>query len=189
MASELEKPQLVEEIELFRGLRFGVTRRKYVRHNDVFERDVVTFPHAVVILPLVAEDEALLIKQFRAPFNDFVIEAPAGVVDLGEDPWEAAKRELVEETGYLPRKLVKLGEFVPAPGYSAEVLHFFYAEDLEYVGARPEKYEVIEPLRIRLERAYEMILNNEIIDMKTSLLILLYIEKTGKPVERRSRRS
>lgn len=175
----MNKPELVEERELFSGLRFSVVRRKYTKQDGTFERDVVVFPEAVVVLPLITLDEVLLIRQFRAPLNDFIIEAPAGVIDKGETPDETAKRELVEEIGYYPRKLVNLGSYTPTPGYSTEILHFYCAEELEYVGARPEKYEVIEPVRLRFKAAYEMVLNNEITDMKTALVILLYAQKRG----------
>ncbi|MEM0000111.1 MAG: NUDIX hydrolase [Desulfurococcaceae archaeon] len=175
----MEKPKPIEEKELFRGLRFNVVRRKYAKQDGVFERDVVIFPEAVVVLPLITRDEILLIRQFRATLNDFVVEAPAGVVDEGESPEETAKRELVEETGYYPGKLVKLGSYAPTPGYSTEILHFYYAEDLKYVGARPERYEVIEPMRVPLKTAYEMVLSNEVKDMKTALIILLYSWRRG----------
>ena len=74
---------------------------------------------------------------------------------------------------------MKLGSFTPAPGYSTEVLYFYYAEKLEYRGARPEKYEIIEPFKLPIRKAYEMVLNNEIRDMKTALIILLYAQKVG----------
>lgn len=165
----------MEERELFRGLRFSVVRRKYIKQSgDSFERDVVVFPQAVVVLPFISPHEVLLVKQFRAPMNGFIIEAPAGVVNSGERPEETAVRELIEETGYRPGRLSKLGSYVPTPGYSSEVLHLFYAEDLEHVGAKPEKYEIIELIKLDFNKAYEMVLRNEIWDMKTSLAILLY---------------
>jgi len=179
MARELIKPKLKNEVLLFKGLRFNVVRRVYEKDDGVFERDVVVFPEAVVVLPFISPDEVVLIKQFRAPLNDYIIEAPAGVVDNGETPEETAERELVEEIGYRPGKLVKLGSFTPTPGYSTEILHFYYATNLEYVGARPEKYEVITPFKISFSKAYEMVLNNEIKDAKTALLILLYSALRG----------
>lgn len=175
----MDKPVVVEEKELFKGLRFSVVRRKYLKQGGLFERDIVVFPQAVVVLPFIGEEEIVLIKQFRAPLDDYVIEAPAGVVDEGETPDETARRELVEEIGYLPGKLFRIGSFTPAPGYSSEILHFYYAEELEYVGARPEKYEVIEPFRVGFRDAYNMVLRNEIRDAKTALLILLYAGLKG----------
>jgi len=173
----LEKPSLIEERLVFSGLRFSVVRRKYVhRGRGIFERDVVLFPQAVVVLPLLSDDEIVLIKQFRAPLGDFIIEAPAGIVGNNETPEEAAARELIEEAGYRARRLVKLGAYTPAPGYSSEVLHFYIARDLEYVGARPEKYEIIEPIKLSIAEAHKMVVENKISDMKTALVILLYLE-------------
>lgn len=171
----MNMPSLVEERLLFRGLRFSVVRRKYVKPDrGVFERDVVVFPEAVVVLPILPGDRVVLIRQFRAPFNDFILEAPAGVIDPGEKPEKAAERELVEEVGLKPGRLVKLGSFTPAPGYSSEVLHFYVAYDLKPVGMKPEEYEIIEPIVVDLEEAYSMILENRITDMKTALAISLY---------------
>jgi ADP-ribose pyrophosphatase len=175
----LKEPVFLGEVELFRGLRFSVVRRKYSRDGGVFERDVVVFPEAVVILPFISRDRVILVRQFRAPLNDFIIEAPAGVVDEGESPEDTARRELVEETGYYPRKLTKIGSFTPTPGYSTEVLHFYIAEDLEYVGSRPEVYEVLKPLDFSFKEVYEMVLKNEIRDAKTALVILLYVALRG----------
>lgn len=175
----MKEPVFLGEVELFRGLRFSVVRRKYSRDGGVFERDVVVFPEAVVILPFISRDRVILVRQFRAPLNDFIIEAPAGVVDEGESPEDTARRELVEETGYYPRKLTKIGSFTPTPGYSTEVLHFYIAEDLEYVGSRPEVYEVLKPLDFSFKEVYEMVLKNEIRDAKTALVILLYVALRG----------
>ncbi|MEM1627717.1 MAG: NUDIX hydrolase [Desulfurococcaceae archaeon] len=177
----MDSPRLIEEKTLYKGLRFNVVRRLYEKaDNGIFERDIVVFPQAVVVLPFISEEEVLLIRQFRAPLNDFIIEAPAGVIDSGESPEEAAYRELLEETGYYPGKLVKIGEFTPAPGYSTELLHFFYAKDLVYKGARPEKYEIIRTFKVNIKEAYRMVIENEIRDMKTALLILLYLSKHGE---------
>lgn len=175
----MSKPRLIDVVELFKGLRFSVVRKKYTRDSGFFERDVVVFPEAVVVLPFIDSRNILLIKQYRSPLDEYVVEAPAGVVDPGEKPDETAERELIEETGYRPRRLHKLGSYIPTPGYSTEVLYFYYADGLEYVGIRPEKYEVIEPFVIGFNDAYRMVLNNEIVDMKTSLIILLYREKYG----------
>lgn len=172
----MEKPQLLREDLVFSGLRFNVVRRRYVkpRSGEFFERDIVFFPQAVAVLPFVDAESVLLIKQFRASLNDYIIEVPAGVVDRDETPEETAKRELVEETGYLPRTLEKLGFFTPTPGYSSEILHLYVARDLEYIGSRLEKYEIIEPFTVKFSEAYKMVLEGMIIDMKTALILLLY---------------
>lgn len=171
----MDKPLMTREEVLLEGLRFKVLRRYYEKsRGEIFARDVVVFPEAVAILPVLEGEVIVLLEQFRAPLNDTIIEAPAGVVDPGETPEEAARRELVEETGYYPRRLVKLGSFTPAPGYSSEVLHFYYASSLEYRGARPERYEVLKPFKIHFSEALRMVYSGELRDMKTALLILLY---------------
>lgn len=167
-------PILVSEEKIYVGRRFSVVKRTFVKDRDgSFTREIVLFPEAVVVLPFINREEIILIKQFRPTINDYIIEAPAGVVDQGENPDETARRELVEEIGYYPQNLVKIASFVPTPGYSTEILHFYIAKELEYRGAKPEEYELIEPFILSFETAYSMVLENKIRDMKTSLAILL----------------
>ncbi|ADV64410.1 NUDIX hydrolase [Desulfurococcus mucosus] len=171
----MDKPQLLREELLLKGLRFNVIRRYYRKANgEEFARDVVAFPEAVAVLPVLDDGSVILLRQFRAPLNDTIIEAPAGVVDPGETPEEAAERELEEETGYHAGRLVRLGSFTPSPGYSSEVIHFYYATRLEYRGAKPERYEVLEPFKTMFQDALAMVHRGVISDMKTALLILLY---------------
>jgi ADP-ribose pyrophosphatase len=175
----LKKPRLIGEEVVFTGLRFRVVRRTYSKSDteEIFKRDVVIFPQAVAVLPFLDNSRIILLVQFRASFNDYVIEVPAGVVDPGESPEDAAKRELIEETGYSARFLEKLGSYTPTPGYSSEVLHFYVARGLEYKGIKPEKYEVLEPFSVEFSEAYKMVIDGVISDMKTALIILLYNSK------------
>ena len=166
--------ELVEVKELFKGLRFSVERRTYRFLDKMFSRDVVVFPESVVILPLLTDDKLLLIKQFRPALNDYIYEVPAGVVENGEDVREAAKRELLEELGYIANELIEIGQFYPTPGYSCERMHFFIAKKLEYVGSKPEPYEIIQPITISLDDAIEMIVKGVINDLKTVAIILYY---------------
>ncbi len=169
------KPVKISEELLFKGLRFQVARRSYAKsEGEVFRRDVVLFPEAVVVLPFIDDERIILIKQFRPSIEDYIVEAPAGIVDEGETPEEAAKRELEEEIGYIPGELTPLGEFYPTPGYSTEKMHFYVARSLRYVGAKPEKYEIIEPFTITLKEAFSMVESNALKDMKTVLALLLY---------------
>lgn len=175
--------ELVGKKELFNGLRFSVERRQVRINNRVVERDVVVFPDSVIILPVLKSDQIILIKQYRAAINDYIYEVPAGVVEPGESIREAARRELIEETGYEPGELIEIGIYYPTPGYSTENMHFFIARNLEYVGMKPEPYEVIKPYVISVKDALEMIKSNEIKDLKTALLILYYIHYMWKKSE------
>ncbi len=175
-----DKPEILKEEKLFSGLRFTVSRRRIKYRDRVFDRDIVVFPNSIVILPVLKSDQLILIRQYRAPINDFIYEAPAGVVESGESINEAAKRELVEETGYEPGELIDVGEYFPVPGYSTEKMHMFIARDLEYVGMKPEPYEIIKPVVVRVDDAIDMIKRNAIRDLKTVFLILFYVHYMWK---------
>ncbi|MEM1931730.1 MAG: NUDIX hydrolase [Sulfolobales archaeon] len=164
--------RLLDEKVLCRGKRVALVQRTYSYGEQVFIRDVVAFGQSVALVPLVG-DEILLVKQFRAPIGDWVIEVPAGRVNPGETPEEAARRELVEETGYYPRKLDKLGSISMSPGYSDEILHVYLAEDLEFVGSSPEPGELIEVIRLKLADALDVVLSKPVSDAKTLASILL----------------
>lgn len=166
--------KVIKDVDLFKGLRFNVMRRLLEIDNRRVERDIVVFPESVIILPVLTHDRIILIKQYRAAINDFIYEVPAGVVEKDEHPKEAARRELIEEIGYEPGELISLGYYYPVPGYSTEKMHFFIARKLEYVGMHPEPYEVITPTVVNLADALDMIKNNQIVDLKTAMLILYY---------------
>ncbi|MEM0487244.1 MAG: NUDIX hydrolase [Sulfolobales archaeon] len=164
--------RLLGEKVLCKGKRVTLVQKTYSYGEHVFVRDVVAFGQSVAVVPLVG-DEILLVKQFRAPIGGWIIEVPAGRVDPGETPEEAARRELVEETGYYPRKLDKLGSICMSPGYSDEILHVYLAEDLEFVGSSPEPGELIEVIRLKLANALDIVLSEPILDAKTLASILL----------------
>jgi len=144
--------------------------------------DRVVFPNAVAVLPLFSSDcSVLLIRQYRPAPREWLLEAPAGVIDEGEAPEEAARRELEEEAGLRAGRLIRVGEGYVSPGYSTELLYFFLAPDPEEGVARPEDHEVItEKLRIPVRKALEMARRGEIRDAKTILLILAAHAECGK---------
>jgi ADP-ribose pyrophosphatase len=93
-------------------------------------REVVEHDGAVAIVAVDEKDHLLLVRQFRHAANKELLEIPAGGVDRGETPEETATREMQEETGYAPGKLLRLGGFYSAPGYASEYLYLFMATDL-----------------------------------------------------------
>ncbi len=134
--------------------------------------DRVKFPNSVAVLPLFSDGTVVLLRQYRPAVEDWVLEAPAGVVEPGEDPRSAAARELEEEAGLRvdPRRLILVGEGYVSPGYSTEVMSLFIALDPEKSQARPEEHEVIETVRMGLSEAL-----SRVRDVKT--LLLLYAAK------------
>lgn len=139
------------------------TTREVVEHDDV-----------VVILAAVSTDEVLLVNQYRYPVDRKLLELPAGGIDPGETPEQAARRELQEETGYYPNKLEKLGGFYAAPGYCTEYLHLFWAADLERRPLHAEDTDSIEVVSVRRKDIPGLITSGTICDAKSiaGLLIL-----------------
>ena len=109
----------------------------------------------------------LFVRQFRYPMKEILLELPAGKLEYGEDPFEAGKRELEEETGYCANKWTDLGYVYTSPGYSNEKLYLYLAEDLEYKKCKPDEGEILEPLELSYEDALDMIKTGKIVDAKT----------------------
>ena len=135
--------------------------------------DRVLFPSSVTVLPLDEEScRVTLLRQYRPAIGEWILEAPAGVIDDGELPEEAARRELEEEAGLSPSKLVKLGEGYTSPGYSTEYMHIYLALNPVATRSNPEDYEVISGVvEYGLDKAISGILKGEIRDIKTILTI------------------
>jgi len=135
--------------------------------------EIVEFVGAVVILPLI-QDQVVLLRQYRPTVGDWIYEIPAGTLKPGEDPYECARRELEEETGYRPGRLVKMFEMYTSPGYSTEKLHAFLALDLQEGTPHLEAGEEITVAITPMRKVLEMIRKNQIRDAKTIATILYY---------------
>lgn len=131
----------------------------------------VEHPGAVVLVP-VHEGNVLLVRQYRHPTGGQLLELPAGTLEPGEEPIETARRELQEECGFLPQRLVPLMKLYAAPGYSSELYHFFLAEDLVPSRLPGDDDEEIEVVRMPLPEALERAAAGEFQDAKTALGIL-----------------
>ncbi|GAI19023.1 unnamed protein product, partial [marine sediment metagenome] len=93
-------------------------------------REIVEHSDCVAVVAIDADDNVLLVNQFRKPVEKELLEIPAGGIEPGEDPVATVRREMQEETGYLPRKVERLGGFYSTPGYCTEYLHLYLATDL-----------------------------------------------------------
>ena len=116
-------------------------------------------------------------KQYRYALGEEIIEMPAGKLEEGEIPLEAAKRELLEETGYRPLEMVHLGDSYPTPGYSSEVIHLYYCPKAVKEERHLDKDEDIELIYLTLEEIEQMIADGKIKDSKTVAAIFLYKTK------------
>jgi len=136
------------------------------------QREVVTHGGAVAIVAINSNGEYLLVKQFRHAVGKSLYEIVAGGIDSGETPEETARRELQEEAGYYPQKLIHLGGFYSTPGFSNEFLHFFMATELIASPLRAEDTEEIEAIWIAKHELIDMLRNGAIVDLKTIAAIL-----------------
>ena len=130
-------------------------------------REVTLHSGGVVVVAFKDEKTILLVKQYRYPLKSINIELPAGKLEAGEDPDDAVKRELEEETGYRAKSWKSLGYINTTPGICTEKLYLYSASDLEFVGEHPDEGEVIKCYEYKLSDVYKMIYNGEINDSKT----------------------
>jgi ADP-ribose pyrophosphatase len=131
-------------------------------------REVVRHPGAVVLLPQLPDGRFVLVRQFRKAIEEEILEAVAGTLDPGEEPLSCAGRELAEETGYVAAELHNLGTMFPAPGYTDECLHVFFARLTgESVERCPDEDERIENVLLAESEIEDLIADGEVRDAKT----------------------
>lgn len=140
--------------------------------GTVAKREVVEHNGGVMVAPLDSDGNLYFVKQFRYSYMEVVTELPAGKLEKGEDPFEAGKRELKEETGAVAGNYTFLGELYPTPGYCGEIIHMYLATDLTFGEQCPDEDEFLEVFKIPLPKAVEMVLSNELKDSKTQTAIL-----------------
>ncbi len=150
-------------------------------------REVVRHNGSVVML---AVDEStnpddptvILIRQYRHAAGQFLIELPAGRVDAGEKPLAAAKRELIEETGYRAKHWDLLVKYFASPGFLGEWMQIYVARDIRSGAATPEEDEQIDLLPTPLSEAMRMVAEGKIHDGKTLIGLSLYeaARRTGR---------
>lgn len=168
---------MVERISsesIYRGRVFEVKRDEIRVRGRSIVREVVIHPGAAAILPILPNGRILLIRQYRYPVDETLLEIPAGTLEKGESPEECARRELEEETGYRAGRLRLLASFYMAPGYSSEYLRLYLAEELERGERRPEVDEEIELTEMGLEEALKAVRDGLIRDSKTIIALLYY---------------
>jgi len=138
------------------------------------QREIIRHPGAVALIALDGQNHVLLVRQFRSASAQMMSEIPAGILNADEIPLNAAIRELQEETGFKPGKIVPLGGFYTAPGYTTEYIHLFVATNLIESRLPADEDEFIEVDHVTLSDALAMIERGEIEDAKTIIALLMY---------------
>ena len=161
--------------EVYRCGLFRVTEDEARDSKTGFQisRSVVRHVGSAVMMAVDEEKRILLVRQYRLPAGKYLWELPAGRLDPGEKPLQAAKRELVEETGYKARKWTKLASFWVSPGYVAERMTIFRAAELAAGKATPMDDEQIETRWFTRREVREMVAAGKIEDAKTIIGFLL----------------
>lgn len=152
-------------------------------NGETATREVVKHRGGVCVIAEDNEGNILVVKQFRYPYKEVVLEIPAGKRDTAnEDPLECGKRELREETGAVAENFYPLGKLYPSPGYCGEIIWIFAATGLIFGKQDLDNDEFLNVERIPLEKLVEMVLNGEIPDAKTQTAVLKYneLKKQGK---------
>ena len=145
------------------------------------KREVVDHPGGVTVCVLTEKDEVVFVRQFRYPYKQVLLELPAGKLEPGEDPFEAVKREQMEETGTSSRQYVSLGEVYPSPGYCGEIIRLWACRaEGSQAELSLDEDEFLTTERIPLQKAVEMVCNNEIPDAKTQIGILKTAQLVSK---------
>ncbi|SNX55386.1 NUDIX hydrolase [Thermoanaerobacterium sp. RBIITD] len=139
------------------------------------KREIVEHPGGVSILAVNKNGKILMVKQYRKPAEKIMLEIPAGKLDPGESPEVCAKRELMEETGYIANNLKHIFSFYPSPGFSTEILHLYLALEIEKGEPHRDDDEFLEVYEYGLDEIKNMVMNGEIEDAKSLIAILYYI--------------
>lgn len=192
-AAKIERAKVLSSEVVFQCSQFKVLHDKLIepggREN---ERDVIRHNGSVVILALDNSKKKgnsknkkdpwiVMERQYRHAAQQYLWELPAGKIEPGEDPLEAGKRELAEETGYRAKKWRPLVEYYASPGFVGESMKVFLAEGLEAGAAHPEADEQIELRLVKLSEVLKMIEKGAILDGKTLSSVLLYARiKAGR---------
>ena len=165
------KARVISSKVAYRGPAFWVSTDEVVEPTGIrVRRDIVHHSGSVVILAIEesrSEIKVLLERQYRHAAQQFLWELPAGQIDKGENELKAAKRELLEETGYAASRWKRILKFYVSPGFVAETMSIFLATGLRPGTAQPEDDEVIEVRFVSLAEALRMVLSDKIKDAKT----------------------
>jgi ADP-ribose pyrophosphatase len=161
--------KIISSNEVYKCKLFTVTEDQAVDPKTGFEikRCIVRHPGSAVMMAVDDKKRVLLVRQYRLPAEAYLWELPAGKLDEGEKPLQAAKRELAEETGYKARTWTKLASFFASPGFVQERMTVYLATDLTEGEATPMDDERIEARWFKAKEIPEMIESGKIQDAKT----------------------
>jgi len=162
------KEETISSREIFKGriiqLKVDTVRLPNAREST---REIVEHAGAVAIIALDEEEHIIMVRQYRKPVEQVLLEIPAGTLEAEEDPLDCARRELREETGLTADHWQKILSYYSAPGFCNEQLHLYLASGLHEGQDDTDEDEFVEMIRLPLQDAYQMIFTGEIQDGKS----------------------
>lgn len=178
--SPIQPEETVSSEQVYRGKLFSVRKERVrVRGGGETEREIVDHPDVIGVVPVLEDGRIVLVRQYRISAGRVLLEIPAGGIDEGETPEEAARREMVEETGYRVGALERLSGFYTSPGYTVEYMHLFLATDLR-PGQPTESTDEIEVVEMPPAEVLQHLTDDEMADAKTQLGLLYYTSRLGR---------
>ena len=172
-------PEFLDSKTIFSGRVFSVTIDTVREGDKTYVREVVHHPGSAVILPAFEDGTIALVRQYRHPTVRYLLELPAGTLNDQERPEDGAARELEEELGLVAGNLEKISEFFVSPGFCEEKMWLYLATDLTETQQRLEDDELLEVVRLPIDRALQMITEGEIEDAKTIIGLMLAASRVG----------
>ena len=166
-------PDIISTKTVYEGRIFDVRVDRVREDGKEYDRAVVSHPGSAVILPLFDDGSVALVRQYRHPAGEELLELPAGSLESGEDPKTGAVRELEEEIGVVADKVELIAEFYVSPGFLSEKMFVYVATGLTETEQNLDEDENIEVVRMPLAAAAEMALSGKIQDAKTIAGILI----------------
>jgi ADP-ribose pyrophosphatase len=166
--------EVIASETIYHGRAFNVRRDKVrFQNQSVAHLDIIEHTGAVTILPIDADGRIIFVRQYRHAAGKELLELPAGTLERDELPENCALREIREETGFAAGKLIKVGEFFLAPGYSTEYMIVFLATDLTPSPLPGDADEFITIERLSIEQAYDLVIHGGLQDGKSIAALLL----------------
>ena len=172
---------MLESKEIFNGRVIRVTLDKVqLEDGTTSTREVVHHHGGACVLPVDANGNVTMVRQFRYALGEELWELPAGKLEAGEDPFEAAKRELSEECGLTADTYTELGVVYPTVGYDSERIYLWAAEGLHAVGQHLDAGEFLDVVKMPFAQALGLVMDGTIKDSKTQIALLKYAQLRGK---------
>jgi ADP-ribose pyrophosphatase len=177
----VKKRVLISSKVVYRGRHIAVREDEVKEDSNIHHYEIVEHPGAVAILALYKDSKFIFERQYRYSTQEYLYEIPAGTLEKNEEPEQCARRELLEETGYIADEINELVSIRTSPGYTNEVLHIFYCTTSKKRESRLESDEEIEVMLLGKDDIARMVREKRIVDSKT--LSALFVAEKLRLVE------